>query len=597
MSALNLLGHAYEQVGLFWAARGTLLNSLMIAFQEFNSYADTDRLKQGPLDRMRWLELQLGRIPNSFEWSLLKMIVDERISIRATAPDIDTDIAVEEVMAYDCAVAVLLLRAKPQQLRKCLQLPDALGTLGLDLSKSALLWTLGQDDLGFYKNLARPGESRREVYQKLMDQPIASQIADHLVMEDEQSKCVLTSSIWGCCIEVATSLDSPLLELAESTLAAIEATLATLGRHKCIAFVSAVRINIKSADIELVRYSFDQVGARLHCSADCGNFSIRGLSSEVQFRLRDTIRDFVLELLARVFHFENLETLLNEIVRGERALERGLMLTTSFVTLANVLGDTRRLKLGDWISQQDQVYPLVEPFLNQGLRNTSAAESSSSEQPSTLENFHQKRLVSQPLLYLPDWDAAGWSGAGYVWGKDSRTIPTMFLLFKNGNVAKKILVEWNQLFGEHDAEDMIRIAITRGVQRSNPFAYRLGLSSDFEALNRIHPGKAQINVCRGKLIEPTDDTNLSNFLRSFSIAKKFQITGVELSSDGKRITPINVPPILKRKLFVHQAWEIGVGSPDSVLFQPEDDPIIPEACSDAPVIELLRELRDQRHNK
>jgi hypothetical protein len=61
--ALYLCGCAYERLGLLWAARGTLLAAASLATDELWRYGEVTRHQGACYMRLKWVELQLGRIP------------------------------------------------------------------------------------------------------------------------------------------------------------------------------------------------------------------------------------------------------------------------------------------------------------------------------------------------------------------------------------------------------------------------------------------------------------------------------------------------------------------------------------------------------
>jgi hypothetical protein len=66
--ALYLCGCAYERVGLLWAGRGTLLRAASLATDELWRYGAVTPLQAACYGRLKWLELQLGRLPHILAW-------------------------------------------------------------------------------------------------------------------------------------------------------------------------------------------------------------------------------------------------------------------------------------------------------------------------------------------------------------------------------------------------------------------------------------------------------------------------------------------------------------------------------------------------
>src|SRR4028118_83153 len=72
--ALYLCGTAYEHVGLLWAARGATLTATAIAVNEFWTYSEITHLQGTGYSRLKWIELQLGRIPHLLNWHELDLL-------------------------------------------------------------------------------------------------------------------------------------------------------------------------------------------------------------------------------------------------------------------------------------------------------------------------------------------------------------------------------------------------------------------------------------------------------------------------------------------------------------------------------------------
>lgn len=102
--ALYLCGMAYEHVGLLWAARGTTLTATAIAVNEFWTYSEITHLQGTGYSRLKWIELQLGRIPHLLNWHELDLLA------QAALDGVPEEWEDEEVN-FMAVVGILLLRA------------------------------------------------------------------------------------------------------------------------------------------------------------------------------------------------------------------------------------------------------------------------------------------------------------------------------------------------------------------------------------------------------------------------------------------------------------------------------------------------------
>lgn len=136
--ALGLCGAAYEDVGLFWAARGTMLNAASVATSDFWTYSDVTSLQAACFSRLKWIEARLGRVPHSLAWHevdvtirnvLVKRGYDPRYVWRGEAP-------------YNALLGGLLLGCDIAHLRKLTQMPATFEHLSLDGAVAALYSSL-----------------------------------------------------------------------------------------------------------------------------------------------------------------------------------------------------------------------------------------------------------------------------------------------------------------------------------------------------------------------------------------------------------------------------------------------------------------------
>lgn len=224
VQALYLCARAYEQVGLLWAARGTMLTAASIATNEFWTYDKVTPQQAVCYQQIKWIELQLGRLPHLFAWHEL----DRGINVALTNRGYVTKHLDENEKIFDAILGMLLLRSDLRSLHELVNVPDVLDGLDLPLAAVALLYALGHEDKVPSELLEGPAtsETRHEYFRKWRDQPAAKDLPPHPLLYTEQA-VTLRSNVLGCKIIVESRNESPCLDLAESVLAAIESFLAT----------------------------------------------------------------------------------------------------------------------------------------------------------------------------------------------------------------------------------------------------------------------------------------------------------------------------------------------------------------------------------
>ena len=116
--ALYICGCAYERAGLLWAARGSLLNAASLASQDFATYGEVTTVQIWCYQRLKWIELQLGRLPHALSCFEL----DQATKAVLTSKGIDVKDLEVNADQFDFAMAMLLLKTdfwELRQLRSC----------------------------------------------------------------------------------------------------------------------------------------------------------------------------------------------------------------------------------------------------------------------------------------------------------------------------------------------------------------------------------------------------------------------------------------------------------------------------------------------
>ncbi|MFD1986232.1 hypothetical protein ACFSOZ_27680 [Mesorhizobium newzealandense] len=136
-------GFAFEEVGLLWAARNYTLAAVSQEFSVFKRYGSIGALRASVLSRYFDTEFKLGRVPQILSAHELEMIV--RKAQARTEGQRRRLGKVQE--AHMMQIASLLLQTPVDKLGDIAQLPDALERLALPMSRTALLYLMGNEDI------------------------------------------------------------------------------------------------------------------------------------------------------------------------------------------------------------------------------------------------------------------------------------------------------------------------------------------------------------------------------------------------------------------------------------------------------------------
>jgi hypothetical protein len=606
--ALYLCANAYERVGLLWAARGTLLVAASVATNDFWS---TEAVTVGQAvcyNRLKWVELQLGRVAQTLAWHEVDRIVTGILASKGYHFDQTS----RGASSFDALLGILFLRTELVELKKLLSLPAVLDELDLPMSAVALLYALGHSE-EVPAELVGDGASAADVhstFEKWRDQPAAKELPAGPVLYDGRT-VILNSKILGCRISVESENASPCVELAETVLAAFEAMLSTAGTENIVAHEPVLTIFVRRNDVTEHPFSFEisEREGRPHVEIRCRSFDPHSLSLDAQAALKRKLFDLFAESIAHVVWIgreedsKDLESFFDE----GNTVQRSLDFATSFVTIGNVLGKSPKDRLSAWISSEAKVYPLKREqewdldhrrgLLTEEIEDSSQPTYGKGEPPEEVTKVERAKHTEMEIVSLirtPLWKRARWSGTMFLMTQDMTNIPPIIApIFTNFDAARQIFDNWGKELGARDGKEILRLTIIRGVNRAKPHAYRVVIGANVPN-QRPKSGNANpllFMISRVNTMEPDSDTNLQRFLQRFYACGEYSLAGAFDANDGRGPQPVSSVQIAKRELNVREAFEIGRNDPDAAGIRATDKPIIPAGKSKAPVVELLRFLR------
>ena len=249
--ALYLAGIAYRRIGLLWASRGTLLLAASTATAELWTYGDITNAQLACAEELRWVELELGRLPQTLCWHEVSLAF-------ATGLDLDENTAdnlSSRNLHFDIVLGILLFGLHLGELSSLERLPGVLERLGLAKAAVALQWMLGEEHVPTEFRESLGEETAESYFSKWARQPAASQLPSTVAL-GRKRRSHLESWVLGCNMLVATDKASPCLELAESFLGALEALLATGTLHDVIAREPRHEVDIRQSEYAESPFSF-----------------------------------------------------------------------------------------------------------------------------------------------------------------------------------------------------------------------------------------------------------------------------------------------------------------------------------------------------
>ncbi|HEY0256459.1 MAG TPA: hypothetical protein VGC39_03370 [Candidatus Methylacidiphilales bacterium] len=588
IQALYVSAIAYERIGLFWAARGSLVNAASLMINNFRRHNDPHELRASCFERLKWIELFLGRLPDAFAWFDL-----EQVTRIAQKEKVEPKHA-EDFILFGSVLGVYFLRADLPTLKKLERLPDVLDAKGLYHTRAALLFALGWEDKAKEEIGEGFGDNSAEVFIKWRDADAVDDLPEKMRLGDE-AILNLKSTVLGCDVRLTAQGGLASRLVSETFLSALEGALATAYREQLIPMGRAIEVSISTVEEAAFPFTFkvEEAGTKLKCTIECPSFNPNKVRHEDQSKIKDKLHELLVEITTHFFPISDFLERLKRVFFENDGFRRAVNFTGSIVTLGNVLGNKPPTNIGDWIAEAKHTYELkrTKPWdEDSGVtrRQRAIAGSRGPAEPGA-DPRHQD-ISSMSIINARLWDKAEWGGTVYIWANRGLMPPLMGLGFQDVEAAEVIFKGFREEFGEIDEGDDIRITIIKGVYKDYPRDYRIALCGNVEgARNRVKTHFA--NVTRMHTMKTSDGANLRHFLDNFERAGIFYITFAKL---GDMTTPPRVEfKIGKRHLVVKDAWTIGLNDIDSAAIQTDDDPVIPSGTESAPVVALLAKKREQ----
>jgi len=592
------MASAYLALGLPWAARTKLLMAVDRSFAIMKDDGDIPPSLLRSLHDLVWVEIQLGRLPQSLAaWRHFRTISAQFEMEASDRADLDSDF---HVLAR--LLGHMLLNGSLDQLAALTRLPDALRKLDLDVTAMLLLWGLGQEDLVRDRYLAP--EDRDENLQTLfyedLSHPGVKSLPRRIILGDEQT-LTLSARALGCELRFTLPNDAAPIHVAEAVASAFEAFLATSLNQKVTPYRDYVRFELQPGPTDCFATTWHTIPETWAQLTYPTNVIPEGKSDRTGFD--EWLRDLIGETIARTLYMHNPEEWLTEVAGTEEGFSRAISLGNVPILASSVFGNEPLHRLNHWMRDDENEYPLVRTELwTHGAGSPDGAvdaeagapradgRTQAPEEPFAFNDHSRVRVTS--IIDLPLWDRACWSGTGMAMIGDET--PILALCFRDIEAGVQIFQGWRARFGAVDAEEAIRIAIIQGLSHSDPTGYAVTVGRNVDAIQRENPDAILTILSRINRMEGASPENLMNFLIAYQQHGSYRLVPMRMTTkvtlDAFRFDLA----ITKEKLELRPAWQIGPHDPDMSALRDDDDPIIPNDIDDPPVREALATIREWR---
>jgi hypothetical protein len=269
---------------------------------------------------------------------------------------------------------------------------------------------------------------------------------------------------------------------------------------------------------------------------------------------------------------------IHELFHEEQGLDRSMSFTGSFVTIGNVLGYTPKFSLADWLKPESREYSIKrsEPWNADYLKKIKETKPSikkpsfapsEEEPPADLldpEKIKHSQIKTFSLIRENLWEKAGWSATAFFVALDNSTLPVIAPVFKDEMIAREIFAQWRNELGVRDEQEQIRITIVRGIMRKKINAYRVVIGINPDVVFSTPKVQFFAFASRINTMEPSTSENLDRFLNSYNVLHEYFFAPAVIVGNLSNEPKILDEYLIKRDIFVRNAWEIGKNDIDCI---------------------------------
>ena len=478
---MTLLGvsHAFERVGLLWAARNKALAASDLALETFKEQGQFIPATLIALRWLVWLELRLGRIPHILEAISLSDLVAAQLDL----PGDRLEAFNEEKRIQEGVLGIHFLNLPLEALSTVTRLPSTLQKLGLDSARIALLFVLGHEhalrEEGFFED-EKDAETEQAFFELWQDQPAAEDIPSQPTLVDGETS-TLKSTILGSEIVVETPNNVVSFGIAESLLSTLEAFLSTGDVREAFPYRERVTIVVTpSAQLQgMPKINFPNTDSSPIEVKHPAEMCFATAAERQDFM--EWLKESLLQIACRLLMIRDVEGWAKQVISQERGFSRALTSGNSLTLSRSVFGEPVQICLSDWITQEeDPNYDVLRdtPWRAEKPKNTGdpmePLKIGDGPPPADMIDNerlkHTDRRVLSPID-VPLWDRAQWKGTAFVWSEIPDEPPMLAIGFEDGEAGQAIFRAWKDRWGSADMDNMIRVAIITGLSERNPAMY------------------------------------------------------------------------------------------------------------------------------
>jgi hypothetical protein len=389
---------------------------------------------------------------------------------------------------------------------------------------------------------------------------------------------VIKSKILGCTFKYKMQSEIELLLAAETFAAFFENYFSTSFKELLPHSEEILIRLIKNEKVRLFDFSENDSGSEY--TVDINKFSF---PKESFPQLWEKMVNFTVHIISNNFFSKDILGHLDNLFKYEELHERLAFVYEYRNFIISVLGDNPKLFWRDWSRDKKEYCLRGNELINFKIVESKETNSKINDNSFTESRHDENKVIS--IIQDKLWNQAIWKGFGPFYANFGFGI---FLAFENGNAGKAIFDDWISRFGKEDKDEIIKITIIKGVNKNNPYWYKVHISANYQS--KLFNSKERYFSVTARFHQMTPDNpeNLYRIEKIIGNKKPFLFFPAMITKDGKDLVPFIDKAIVKNNIDIKNAWELSINDPDSVVILNDDDPIIPIEIKNAPVLEILQ---------
>ena len=505
MQAVYEMAFSFEKIGMIWAARSYYIFALAYSINRFINRGEITTDFYYSSNRLKWLELKLGRVVYSIEMHVLEGVAE------SLYPD-----AVGEDDQFDVLVSLFIFKSSFEKIHELVRLPRYLEDRGLPLSAIACRYELGYYDEELLNSCNGDKDQYDQYVREWVDQPSMDKINENPWYGFE-SLSTLKTRIMGCSISVKSPREPYYVEFASSVLASIECFLGTGFSKGLISIASTFDITIEAGEKENffidIDYSHREPDKMTVILSRISEKEDYGKAQKIYAEKITQIISIVTAVMLR--YNEDFEKL-KQLIEDEQVFTRTLLFAGSLFNWFSTIGE--ETCSFDYLMQEYEPEPLVaitkrtthinKQTVDADVPGNKRIEFDRNEEWPDFSNTGNDKIITDGVINNALWDVSNWKGVAYY--TMPALPPILALVFENES-GLQIFDRWIAQIGDEDKEDIIGIRIIKDVNGSNPYWYRIGIGRNMLQNDELKEEGVFVSLTRLHTMEAKNDSNVKMF--------------------------------------------------------------------------------------